>query len=331
MLNERFYSNMKKYDIQRSIQKHPELTQTDIDLILRWVSETQARTHITEIRARKLAITLIGWRRFLPVPYDQLTITDVYTGVLAMKNGVSNGRQNYGNPLKQNTQRDFIKILRRFLIWLNDENVISLPEKKIREIKTPAAVAQVVTPDMLLTVEEVLSIVRAAYSTRDKAFIMVLYESGVRIGELARLTWRDVIFDKYGVRLYITDTKTSKYRYSRLTMSTEYLSRLKNEHVNPTDDAFVFVNRNGEPMTWIGCKKIITRASTRAGISKHVHAHLFRHSRITHMIQQNYQESIIKESMWGNTTTNMFRTYVSLSEEAIDNEYLRRAGIKSNI
>lgn len=45
------------------------------------------------------------------------------------------------------------------------------------------------------------------------------------------------------------------------------------------------------------------------------------------MVAQNYQESVIKQSMWGNLKTDMFETYVKLGEDDIDAEYLSKAGV----
>ena len=45
------------------------------------------------------------------------------------------------------------------------------------------------------------------------------------------------------------------------------------------------------------------------------------------MVAQGYQESVIKQSMWGNLGTGMFETYVKLGEDDIDAEFLSRAGI----
>jgi len=42
-------------------------------------------------------------------------------------------------------------------------------------------------PEELLTVEEINKLVNAAEHVRDKAFILTLYESGCRIGELLAL------------------------------------------------------------------------------------------------------------------------------------------------
>ena len=72
--------------------------------------------------------------------------------------------------------------------------------------------------------------------------------------------------------------------------------------------------------------RVLERAAARAGISKPVNPHMLRHARATHMVQDGYQESHIKKSLWNNLNTKMFLTYVSLGEEAIDWEFLGKAG-----
>ena len=69
-------------------------------------------------------------------------------------------------------------------------------------------------------------------------------------------------------------------------------------------------------------------AAECAGATKRIPTHLFRKSRITHMIQQNFQDSIIKQMMWGTLNTQEFRIYAVLCGADIDVEILDRAGIK---
>ena len=82
-------------------------------------------------------------------------------------------------------------------------------------------------------------------------------------------------------------------------------------------------------MNYAQIRQRVKMAAERAGLEKRVHLHLFRKSRATHMIQQNYQESVIKKMLWGNLDTPMFETYVVLSEADIDAEILGRAGIET--
>jgi uncharacterized paraquat-inducible protein A len=90
----------------------------------------------------------------------------------------------------------------------------------------------------------------------------------------------------------------------------------------------VFVNlRSEDPVEYFTILHLIERLRKSAGIEKKITPHLFRKSRITHMIAQNYQESVIKQSMWGNLSTDMFSTYVCLAEQDIDSEFLDKSGV----
>jgi len=68
----------------------------------------------------------------------------------------------------------------------------------------------------------------------------------------------------------------------------------------------------------------------RAGITKHVTPHLFRHSRITPMINAGVQESVIKMMMmmmWGTVNTTLFETYAHFTGKDFDTEISRVYGI----
>jgi hypothetical protein len=93
-------------------------------------------------------------------------------------------------------------------------------------------------------------------------------------------------------------------------------------------DSWVFLSSRQEAMNYDQIRQRVKMAAERAGLEKRIHLHLFRKSRATHMIQQNYQESVIKKMLWGNLATTMFRTYVVLSEGDIDAEILGKAGIE---
>jgi integrase/recombinase XerD len=81
-------------------------------------------------------------------------------------------------------------------------------------------------------------------------------------------------------------------------------------------------------MEYRAMSQIISRTAKKAGVDKRVTPHLFRKSRITSLIKQNYQESVIKQAMWGNLGTNMFKTYVVLSDQDIDAEFREKMGIE---
>jgi integrase/recombinase XerD len=303
-----------------------QITQDDADLINAYASEYKATRHVSNLRILKSIFELVNWRRFIKSPYREVTITQIHAAL----NELSTANSSRGKPFKDNTKHDYVKGLKWFLQWMVGEGHSKLSKDKIDKIRVPPVDSCTTTPDGILQEDDILAMVTQARTFRDKALIFVLYESGCRIGELARIKWKDVIFnDDSTVGLTLLDTKTRKTRHSLLAASIEYLSGWRNNYPGTPDaDNFVFISANGEPMEYRAMSQVIGRTAKKAGVDKRVTPHLFRKSRITSLIKQNYQESVIKQAMWGNQGTNMLKTYVVLSEQDIDAEFREKMGLK---
>ena len=317
---QRSFHLIKQKYADRSIQNalnEGRATQDDIDLIHEFIAEQKTTNGFNLGRANKLIYTLIVWRRFIG-PFRENTLADLYRGVAAIKEGKSKK----GKPYKQNTINDQIMFLRRFYLWMIENGYSTLPEKKIKKIKPPGIDTMTKVASDLLTPEEVFAMLDACTWTRDRALIMMLYEGGFRSGELATLRWVDVKFDQYGLVVNVNN-KTGKPRYIRLVMSVEHLSRWKLDYpFKPEGDALVFITEHKTPIAHGGTTKQLRCIAARAGVKKHITPHIFRHSRITHMIKEGISESVIKLTMWGNVTTSMFSTYAHLTGTDIDEEIL---------
>lgn len=323
-----FYPSLQRYDSAVSIQHALEkerITKDDAALIQEYLHELQASRHVSPARVNKVTFQLVGYRRFLTVPYRDATMADVYSSIEALKKI----RNKNGNPYKQNTIHDYMRITKTFFLWMVENNYSQLPEKKIRKIKVVSVDYITKNPENMLSLDEVRSIIDSGETTRDRAFLGMLYESGCRVSELATAKWKDVIFDQYGAQFYINDTKTKKQRYTRISIFTGYLVTHKKDVGEVPGSTPVFETKDGYQFSYVTVRKILKKAVTRAEVDKKITPHLFRHSRITHMISGNFQESIIKKTMWGNVNTEMFRTYVHLSESDIDNELLLKTGVKT--
>ncbi len=299
------------------------ITHDDADLIREFLAERRTAANISQGRVNKITFTLVSWRRFLG-PYRTLSIAGVYSGIEALKKGKSTR----GQPFKPNTIADHVIILKQFLLWLVEEQYSTLPEKKVSRIKNPRKEHITKKATDLLTPEEVTLIVKACNKSVDRAMILLLYEGGFRIGEIATLTWGDLEFVGGGVSVGVL-FKTKHYRHIRVVMCTEYLKVWKADYPGiPAGDALVFLNRGGNSFTHATITKRIQRNVQRAGITKHVTAHIFRHSRITHLIKEGMRESAIKQMMWGQPDTSMWKTYVHMTGQDIDTEVARVYGIE---
>ncbi|MBN1194550.1 MAG: tyrosine-type recombinase/integrase [Methanomicrobiaceae archaeon] len=299
------------------------LTQDDVNLIHEFIAELQASQGIGQVRVNKITSHLVNWRRFIG-PYRSNTIGEIYRAIATIKAGTNIK----GRPFKQNTLHDYILFLKRFYLWMIDNGYADVPREKVQKIRPPRVDRNTKLPEQLLTKEEIEALIRASLSSRDRALVALLYESGCRIGELARLTWDRIRFDEYGLVLTIDDTKCHQQRYVRLVLAQPYLAAWRQDYPHePTGKHLVFITHQHKPLAHGTIYQHLYKLAKRAGITKKVTPHIFRHSRITHLINQGMKESVIKLMMWGNINTNMFATYAHLSGNDIDQEVLGQYGI----
>jgi integrase len=85
-------------------------------------------------------------------------------------------------------------MLKTFYRWLNEEEYLSLPEKKLDKIQIPRRTSRKTAND-LLTVTEISQMMNACRTSRERAFLSTLYEGGFRIGEIGQMVWNDLKFD----------------------------------------------------------------------------------------------------------------------------------------
>jgi len=208
-----------------------------------------------------------------------------------------------------------------------ENEYIILPEKKVKAIKTPRKDTITKTASQLLTPEEVKVLIKASRSSRDRAMIMTLYEGGFRPGEVCQLKWRDMKSDPNGIAVNV-NFKTGITRYIRLVMAKKYISEWRADYPLPiTPESFVFLNEKRLPLTWAAMAVQINRIAKRAGMTKHITPHLFRHSRITHLLREGASESVVKMMMWGSLNTDMLMTYAHLTGGDVDAEISRLYGL----
>ncbi len=320
-----FHPNIKMEYADRSFAtgyKNGYITPDDEKIIREYVTEMGALRHISEGRKLKIIFILTRWRLFISLPYYQATYNDVLTGI----EGLKTGKSKKGKPFEQNTLHDYLRILKSFLLWMIENKYSTLPERKINKLGVTPINHDTTRPEDLLTHDEIMLLLTNCRSQRDRALISTAYESGCRVGELARIQWRDLQNDKYGYKMWIHDKKGKQTRYARLVkLAPSYLAQWREQYQGETGkdadgENFVFLNNRNEPLEYQAVKAMLSRVSKRAGIKKRVHSHLFRKSRITDMISEGYRESIVKEMMWKNPNTAMLRTYQKLHENDIDKE-----------
>lgn len=300
------------------------INKRDAELIKAYIYERISADGMTKIHALQATRLFCNSRRWCG-PYAEVTITDLYKIVEGVKTGLSKR----GLPFAEKTQREYITKQKAFFLWLVESGIVDIPEKKIQAVKSPAITEGITNSADLLTSEEVLEILNACESSRDRALFTVLYEGGFRIGEVGTMRWGALKFDSAGI-VVNTAYKTKKPRYIRLIMCKTALAAWKTDYPgDPSGDSFVFLSNRGKMLQYHAIRKCLDRILIKTSIKKRVNLHLFRHSRVTHLMREGVSESVIKMMMWGSVNARSFSNYAHLAGTDIDREMMKLYGIEA--
>ncbi len=219
------------------------------------------------------------------------------------------------------TKADYKVVLKRLFRYLEKEELT-------KDVKTTVKKTRRKSPDDLLTKEDITKMIEAAPYIRDKAIIAVLYEGGLRIGELGHLKIKNVSFDDYGAVIKVMG-KTGE-RPVRLVTSTSILAKWLDVHPRRDErDAPLWVTLvdDHRPLTYHSFRQRIRKIAKKAGIDKDVHPHLFRHSRVRDLLKHLTEPELCAYMGWVQGS-DMTATYVHLSGRDIDNRVLGMYGLK---
>jgi len=219
--------------------------------------------------------------------------------------------------------------VKRFYKWLrNTEDDYPV---EVKWIKAKRNNNHKILPEHLLTEDEVKELAETCQNQRDRALILVLYETGCRVGEILTLKVGDVQFDTRGA-VMILKGKTGPRR-ARIIFSAKALSEWLNNHPSRLDlDSPLWTSfesaRSTKPLEYYAFRKMLSVTAARANIVKRVNPHSFRHARASNLANV-LTEAQMKEYLGWVGDSKMASTYVHLSGRNIDNALLKLNGIKT--
>ena len=219
-------------------------------------------------------------------------------------------------------------ILRKFFRWYGKPEYVDsdLWKASRNAYKTKKA-------SNMLAETEIEKMKSCAMNLRDKAIIAVLWDTAIRNGELCGLNIGDVT--DHGDYMAITVTGKTGSRTINLISSVSIMKEwIENGHPNKlkaSHPLFVsydpknYLSRISVCAVW----RIVKSTAERAGIQKHVHPHLLRHSKLTQLSRDGFNEMNMRIfSGWSKTST-MPNVYVHLSSADVNDCRLElETGIK---
>lgn len=292
------------------------LTGVDREAAVKFTNDLEARNLAQKTFVRYLK-EVVSFQQWLGRPLTEATADDLRTYV----------RHMFDRGLAPYTVRVATVILKLFLArWMGKEDV--------KAVKAPKAERPMPKP---LTEEEIIRIIRVGTTPYEKAMIAILYEGGLRLGELEGIKIGDLEVDQYGIKVSVNGK--SGERPVRLIHSAPYLQAFLEHHPFKTNPAArLFYGRSilegryrpdpDRPITHTGVSDILKRLARKAEINgKRIHPHLLRHTRAT-VLSKNLTDRELMQ-VFGWKTPSMVSVYSHLSMRDVEDKLLTLAGMKS--
>ncbi len=209
--------------------------------------------------------------------------------------------------LSTHTAATRTRSLKAFTRWLYLEEW--LPKNPLSRLQLPRTVD---VPRPVLELRDVDKILASCNKNttnglRDAAIILLLYSTGIRVGELVALQ-RDDIDQQQGLIL-IRRGKGGKFRVLPLGAKTDKaIDRYLAQRTDPL--THLFLTDDGAPITYWTVKEIMRRKERYVG--KHLHVHLFRHSFAVQYLRNGGKLETLKAIM-GHTEYEMTLHYARIA------------------
>ncbi len=193
--------------------------------------------------------------------------------------------------------------LRIFYKWLTEEGEIERnPMARIKPPSVEESPKDVVSAENMA---KVLAYLEKAKRLRDCALIALLYDTGMRAGELADLRTENVNLDT-GV-IFIPKTKANRVRTVRLSPRgiryvDRYLRRAR------ADGEYLLNGPRGK-LTRSGIYWAVRKAFEEVGVPGTIGAHDLRHTSASHVAESGLMSESDAMALYGWTDPEMFRHY----------------------
>lgn len=211
---------------------------------------------------------------------------------------------------------DIIKTLRTVFRVLKADGLIGENYfEAVKAVKQPEKLINVLTPDELKALLDAPD-QRQYSSFRDYVALLVMIDTMARVSEVLTLTVADVDLNAREVVFKSEITKTRRGRIVPIQPRTARLIKELLTEVEEFESDYIFLANYGEPLQPNHFRKQLQKYAKKAGIKKHVHPHLIRHSAATMYLEGGGNLRYL-QALLGHVDQRMTARYTHLSKQSI--------------
>ena len=209
-----------------------------------------------------------------------------------------------------------LRQVKTFLRYLIEGNVISSEVLSRRlSIKVPKALPRALDP---MDVKRLLAVIQ---KVRDRAMILVLLRTGIRIGELLRLRVADVYLPERKIHLVVGE----KNRTGRVVYLSVDACQALQEWIKKREEErpLLFYGQGRNTLSYTASRVMFQRCLQKAGISgKGYSLHGLRHTCATELLNAGMRIECLQQVL-GHSNLEQTRRYARLTDKTREEEYFR--------
>jgi integrase/recombinase XerD len=182
----------------------------------------------------------------------------------------------------------------------------------------------------LIGVEDASRLVNSILDSRDKCILVLLFKTGMRVGELTSLDVSDVDLDKGEVTLKLKKKRSNRVLFldnEAIAVLQRWLAARKNR--KGADDQALFISKTGTRMTKRSIEKLTERHAGRLGLHEakadrledRFTPHCCRHWFVTHLLRAGMSRDFVKE-LRGDTRGEAIDIYNHIDKKELRESYL---------
>lgn len=221
--------------------------------------------------------------------------------------------------LKPASLDTYYRTLQTFFNWAKAEYELnSHPMQKVEKPRLPKKMPPYLPEDEL---RKLLSASRfSKHPRRDRAILLLLFDSGIRAGELVNIKVGDVDFSVWVVKVLGKDQEERKVPVGEMTIKAikEYLG----ERIKEREAPLFLSSKNGRALTVSGLRQILKRLARKAGIKQEVYPHLLRHTFAYRWIRDGGNLEKLRQIM-GHSRLETTSIYAKALQKDVEEEHRR--------
>jgi len=207
------------------------------------------------------------------------------------------------------TRATRLRVLWGFFTFLHEQG--HLPHHPIRRHRHAVTIPQRLPRPM--ADEDLQAFFRVIDVLRDRVLFLLMLRCGLRVSEVAALTWAVINWDHETIR--VDNSKGAVDRIVYFSPDVEAALR-QWHHVQPSGASAVFPSRHrhtkpGAPLRVRQIHGLMAHYVAKAGLQTHYTTHALRHTFATHLLNAGAPLEVVKDLM-GHTSLDMTLRYAQL-------------------